>query len=149
MSWGEMYGKGRIRSLVAHTWPAAPEIPGDAYGSRWKSMSRFERVCWAWSTLNAYALGTVESSTDAQIFRFEDIFESQDRGRYLEDMVEFLTTFHDYKVSAVGSLEGWLDRRVHHSTWQFPHWQEWSVEQRTLFKAICGPLMRELGYGTG
>jgi hypothetical protein len=146
MNWGQMYGKGKIRSLIAHTWPAACEIPDDPYRARWQSLSRFERICWAWVRLNGYALGTVEESPYASVFRFEDVFHSEDRYRHLADLVRFATALPYVAQFATSSLEGWLDRQIHTSSPQFPSWEGWSMEQRQQFETICGPLMRELNY---
>jgi hypothetical protein len=145
MNWGEMYGKGKIRSLIAHTWPAATDLKGDSYAMSWNSMSRFERLCWAWSRLNEYALETVENNPTARPFFFEDIFRSNDRYQHLEDMVQFLVNFQGIG-EIKGSLEGWLDRKIHGSTNQFPKWEDWTTEQKNQFSVLCGPLMKELGY---
>jgi hypothetical protein len=146
MNWGQMYGKGRIRSLFAHTWPTASEIEGDPYGPDWESMSRFERICWAWVRLNEYALETIRENPHARVFRFEDIFESQDRTTHLEEMVRFVTALPRVEPVAMDSLDGWLDRRIHRSDARFPAWKEWTIEHKRQFQRICGPLLEDLGY---
>jgi hypothetical protein len=149
MSWSDgsgFYDKSKIRSLVAHTWPIAPECEGDPYAEKWQSMSRFGKLCWGWDRLNRYALSTVERNPNAQVFHFEDIFEAKDRYQNLREMVQFLTTFPGYGSFSTCSLDGWLDREIHKSSGQFPVWPNWSKEQRRLFKDICGPLMERLGY---
>jgi len=146
MNWGEMYSKGKIRSLVAHTWPTASEIEGDPYGAKWKAMSRFEKVCWAWARLNEYALRTIQENPNARIFRFEDIFKSENRYQHLEELVQFVTAFPDAGQIVTAPLDGWLDRQIHKSSPRFPSWEKWSAEQKQQFRAICGPLMEKLGY---
>jgi hypothetical protein len=147
MSWGEMYGKGRIRSLIAHTWPAASDINGDPYAAEWDSMSRFERLCWAWGRLNDYALHRVEENPRARIFRFEHIFKSKDRYRHFQDMIHFVTTLPGIEPIGPDSLAGWLDRKIHKSQNYFPAWEEWSEEQKQIFETLCSTLMEKLGYG--
>jgi hypothetical protein len=146
MNWGQMYGKGRFRRLLAHTWPTALEIAQDSYGLRWGSMSRFEKLCWAWAKLNAYALATVQENPDAKVFRFEDVFHSQHRYQHLADLVQFAMTFPHAERIATGPLEGWLEKRIHTSFSEFPNWEEWSIEQKRQFEILCGPLMKELNY---
>jgi len=146
LTWGEMYGKGKIRSLVAHTWPTAKEIKDDPYRFKWDSMSHFERLCWAWVKLNEYALGSILDNASARVFRFEDIFLSQDRYQHLADLVQFVTRIPDTEPIATRSLDGWLDRQVHRSVDRIPPWEEWSAEQLQPFRSICGPLMDKLGY---
>jgi hypothetical protein len=147
MNWGEKYGKGRIRSLIAHSWPTAAEIEGDPYATQWDSMSRFEKLCWAWATLNTYALQTIQLNPNARLFRFEDIFRAEGRYQNLTEMVQFLTTLPGHGVLSVSPLDGWLDREVHKSSGSFPMWPDWSEAQRDTFRQICGPLAERLGYG--
>jgi hypothetical protein len=141
-----MYNRKKIFSLFAHRWPRASDFEDDPYCSEWATMSRFKRLCWAWAKLNEYALSTIDKNPDARLFRFEDIFKSEDRYQHLEDMVQFVTTFPDAKPFAVGSLDGWLDRRINPSAGLFPAWEEWSPEHKQQFETICGPLMKKSGY---
>ena len=147
MNWGEMYGKGKLRSVFAHTWPTARKIEGDPYAGRWQTMSRFERVCWAWTRLNRYALEAIPRNPDARLFRFEDIFRSERRDDHLAELVGFVTALPGVEPVPAEALEGWLDQRIHGSSGDFPAWEGWSPEQRETFIAMCGPLMEELGYG--
>jgi hypothetical protein len=153
MSWREMqgkrwgmYGKGKIESLFGHNWPTALEMEDDPYKFRWDSMSGFEKLCWAWSRLNGYALGTAQKNPNARVFRFEDIFQSENRYQHLADLVQFVTTFPEAELISTVPLEGWLDRQVHKSVGRFPSKNEWSTEHKEQFRAICGPLAEELGY---
>lgn len=146
MDWGEIYGKGKIRQLIAHTWPTAPEIRGDPYATQWDDMSRFERLCWAWGRLNAYALETVKENPSARVYRFEDIFYSSERYQHLEDMTRFLMGLPGVEPVASDSLRGWLDRRIHKGNAQFPSWEEWTTKQKQSLTTLCGPLIEKLGY---
>lgn len=149
MNWSDgngMYDKGKVRSIVAHTWPTALELEGDPYAPKWRSMSRFERLCWGWAILNRYALKTVEKNRNARVFRFEDVFRAEDCYQNLGEMVRFLTTFPGCEEFSVGPVDGWLDRRIHKSEGQFPPWNEWPPEHKRQFESICGPLMEKLNY---
>jgi hypothetical protein len=147
-NWGErggMYTKGRIRSIFARNWPTALDVE-DEYGARWESMPWFEKLCWAWSRLNVYALNSARDNPDARVFRFEDVFRSPDRYQHLSELVGFATDMPGVAPVPPEALEGWLDRKVHTSSGAFPDWGEWSGEQRATFSSICGPLMEQLGY---
>jgi hypothetical protein len=146
MNWGTMYVKGRFRRLVSSTWPSALEFPDDPYQAKWETMSRFEKLCWAWVKLNGYALATIRENPNARVFRFDHLFESEDRYHHLKNLVDFVRAFPHCELTITGSWEGWLERPVHESVPRFPSWEEWSEEQKQQFRAICSPLMERLGY---
>jgi len=146
MNWGQMYNKSKIRTIFAHTWPTASEIESDPYRSEWNSMSRFERLCWAWVRLNEYALNAVRENPSARVFRFEDVFNSDDRYQHLADLVNFTTDMPRIEPVPPDALEGWLDRRIHKSSDKFPSWSDWSAEHKQQFVEVCGSLMEELDY---
>ncbi|MFW6116706.1 MAG: hypothetical protein ACOC6F_03170 [bacterium] len=146
LNWGEMYGKGKIRRLVAHTWPTALEIRGDPYAEKWRMMSRFERICWAWTRLNGYALKSIQRNPDAEVFRFEDVFKSESRYQHLAELVDFATDMPGVEPVPPRALEGWLDRKIHESSGKFPAWPEWPSQHRGKFLEICGELMETLHY---
>jgi hypothetical protein len=147
MNWGQMYNKSRIRAILAHTWPMASEIADDPYCSEWHSMSRFERLCWAWVRLNTYALGSVRANPSARTFRFEDVFTSDERYEHLTDLVNFAVDLPEVDPVPPRALAGWLDQVVHRSSGDFPAWSGWSTEDKQKYAEICGPLMEELRYG--
>jgi hypothetical protein len=146
MNWGGLYDMGRFRSLIAHNWPRASEIGGDPYEKKWNTMSRFEKVCWAWARLNNYALGTLKTNPYARLFLFEDIFESRDRQKHLEDLLHFVTTLLQTAPAFSAPVGDWLERKTHKSDGFFPSWKEWSRAHKEQFRMICGPLMSKLGY---
>jgi hypothetical protein len=146
MNRAQMYNRGRIRDLFAHRWPVASDFEDDCCRSEWATMSRFARLCWAWAKLNGYVLETIQKNPDARLFRFEDIFASEERYQRLADLVQFATAFPDVGRVATGSPEGWLDRRLNVSVGPFPSWEGWSPEQKEWFEVVCGPLMSRLGY---
>lgn len=150
VNWGDlyggMYGKGRIGRVFGHNWPTASEMKEDPYKLKWVSMSRFEKLCWAWNRLNKYAIEQIGKNPSARLVRFEDIFKSDNRYEYLEELVRFLGTLPLIEPIAPNSLEGLLDEQVHKSTPQFPLWEEWPAHHKQYFKTVCGSLMEELGY---
>lgn len=144
MNWGELYGNRGWRGRWARQWPTAPELPGDPYADQWARMTRFERVCWAWSRLNAYALQTVTANPHARVFHFEQIFRAADRDEHLADLVAFATDLPGARPAT--SFAGWLERPIHASAGSFPAWSGWTAPRQARFRQICGPLMAQLGY---
>lgn len=145
MNWGQMYGKNRIQRIYAHTWPTAHDLGEMSRGS-WESMSRFGKLCWAWTRLNEFALSTIGNKSTIRYVRFEDIFLSEGRYSNLEDAIEFILSFDDPLPYDKGSIVGWLEKKIHSSESAFPEFQNWSKDQKDHFHRICDPLMNRLGY---
>lgn len=144
MNWGELYGQRGWRGALARHWLAAPEMADDPYAAQWTQMTRFERVCWAWRCLNAYALRTLAANPCARLFRFEQIFQASDRYDTLAELVAFTSELPG--VHPAASFDGWLERPIHAGAGSFPVWEDWAAGQQAQFQQICGPLMTELGY---
>ena len=150
MNWGGkhggMYGKGPIGRAISRNWPTPLEIEGDPYKSQWNSMSRFQRLCWAWSTFNRFAVEQIKENPYAKLVHFENIFKSEKRQQYFEEVIHFLMDMPQLEAIPSGSLQGLLNRKIHQSEVEFPSWEKWTPEQKKQFKEICGPLMTQLGY---
>ena len=142
----ELYGKKGLRKMLSHKMPSASEFPTDPLYQRWQSASRFEKLCWAWSKLNGYALNTIAENPCARMFRFEEIFSKKRDYRVLNDLVTFATSLPDIDPKRIGKTDGWLDRKIHESSNEFPAWEKWTTDQKRQFEQICGPLMEILGY---
>lgn len=140
-----MYGKTRLQSLVSPDWPTAAELKDGRFAAKWSSMSVFEKLCWAWTRLNGYALDSVCENPHARVFRFEDVFKGDDRYDYLQELVTFATSFPDVRLSRQG-FNTCLEQEVHGSSTGFPRWEDWSIDQKRQYRATCGALMERLGY---
>lgn len=140
------YDRGRIRRLISPPFPSASEIENDPFKSQWSSMSLFQQLCWAWSTLNEYAIETVSDNPNARLFQFEEIFQANDRYQHLLELVHFLIPDSHRHLVSSETLDGWLNRKIHKSQGGFPVWDQWSIDHRQQFLEICGPLMEKLGY---
>ena len=123
-------------------------MKNDPYKSKWKSMSRFEKLCWAWITMNQYAIDKISKNPNSNLFKFEDIFNSDNRYDNLRELIDFATSFPDGKKIAYGSLEGTLEKKINiNPSYEFPSWKKWSSNNLKRFKNICEPLMNKLEYG--
>jgi hypothetical protein len=145
MNWGEVYGKRGVRSLFAHKWPTAKDIKNDQYANQWDDFSRFEQLCWAWSRLNEYALNTIPENPYARIYKFENIFVDENKYQNLDDLVSFAVSLPGI-TGRSGSINGWLEQKIHQSSSQFPGWEQWTKDRKRRFEEICGPQMEKLGY---
>jgi len=146
MNWGEFYGKKGLRKLISHNWPTARGLPGDTYTDKWNYMTRFEKLCWAWARLNEYALDTFSGNPHVRVFRFEEIFMGKAKYDVLMEMLTFATSLPGVSSADVGTVQGWLEQKIHKSSEGFPAWENWTNEQKRQFEHICGPLMEKLRY---
>jgi hypothetical protein len=147
LNWGEVYGKVGMRKIFAHKWPTAKDVKDDEYATRWDDFSRFEKLCWAWSRLNNYALNTISENPNAQVYKFESIFLDENRYQNLNDLLSFTVSLPGMDPESLGSTSGWLERKIHQSSNGFPEWKQWTSDQKSKFHEICGPQMERLGYG--
>ena len=146
MNWGHLYNKSWLRSQIAHTWPTAAEISSDPYAQQWGTMSRFQRVCWAWRTLNVFALRALQKNPQAKLFYFEQLFQSPSRQQTWEKLLEHVDSLPGGSAIDRALIFSKLDKPIHQSSRSFPAWHEWTLLQRQQFRDICGTLMTDLGY---
>lgn len=150
MNWGErggMYTKGKIRGIWAHRWPTANDFQKDPYSILWNSMSRFEKLCWAWQKLNSYALRTAALNDCAKVYRFEDIFSRDHENGHIVDLIEFATGFLELRDAVdLRSVRQSIQNRVHESSGAFPAYSDWSQKQKDVFQELCGTLMKQMEY---
>lgn len=121
---------------------------GDPYKKIWKSMTRFEKLCWAWARENSYALKCAESTDSVKVFRFEDLFCEGNNYDEMVRFLEFVSEFPDgfraewtFNPELLGQKVNAAGRKM------FPEWTEWNIEQAGLLDEHCGELMKQLGYG--
>lgn len=146
MNWGEFYGKKGLKKLISHNWPSASSLPQDPYAEQWDTLSRFEKLSWAWTRLNEFALETLSSNPNVRVVQFEKIFSGVERYQTLNELVSFVSTQPGIDPTYIGNTEGWLERKIHQSADGFPGWEDWTKEQKRHFELLCGPLMEKLGY---
>lgn len=146
MNVAELYGKKGLRKIFAHQMPSAHEFPTDPLYERWHFTSRFEKLCWAWSKLNEYALSTLAENPNTRMFHFEEIFSKKGSYRALNDLVTFATSIPSIEPKHIGTTDGWLERKIHKSSNEYSPWKDWSTDQKHQFEQICGSLMDQLGY---
>lgn len=148
MEWGDegkgMYSKGKLRSLIAHRWPTADDFPGDPYFGQWSTMDRFERVCWAWSKLNEFALQCVSKNPNVLVLRFEDVFNPEADGlrELVRFMLDILKKEEQSRLIRNINYDNMLGKKIHSSAHVFPGYEEWTESQKMIFWKHCGQLMQ-------
>jgi len=148
MNWGIIYEKNFLNSIFGHNWVKATELKDDSYSDKWYSMSRFEKTCWAWATLNKYSLSQINSTQVCKLFKFEDLFLDNNKLSRIKDLIEFCIDIPGLENIQIQKepLEIILSQRENRSEKDFPEYCAWSKQQKTFFNETCGPLMMELGY---
>ena len=132
MGWKQFYGP---RSKGAF---ALAPLPGDPFYHRWTHMSRFEKVYWSWRESNEFVMAHVPPE---QWLRIEDIVRDYDyfRQRCLDILGLYIPENVWRKV---------VSRKSPNSSkkYEFPSWEDWTIDQKKSFIKICGETMQKLGY---
>jgi len=144
MNW-VMYGPQDIPNQLGFRLSPL-KLKDEPYASKWTTMSRFERICWTWKTINTHALNTFGANPDARMFKFEGIFQPPDKNEALKRLLDFCVGFPDGEIAYHDSFDGILCQKENRSVGNFPDWRHWSTEHMDTFKEICGPLMQRSGY---
>lgn len=123
-------------------------IPGDEWADAWASFSQFQKHCWTWERMNRFSVEGVKKCPNARLWRFEDVFASENRYEHLADLVEFATAMPDGTRLDHGGIDGLLEKRIHASQPnKLQGWRDWTPEMCRQFHEIGSGLMGELGYG--
>lgn len=113
----------------------------------WKTLSPFEKNCWDWAIIAEQLLHHDKTYEQAKLFRFEDLFLSENKQAFIEEMLEFATNFPDKSFPYEIDMALFSQKQNASKKNVFSSWKDWSPELCQQLDHICGPLMRELGYG--
>jgi hypothetical protein len=146
-----LYHRTDIRYLLGDR-PTPKMVNDKNYSTLWKKMDQFERLCWAWSYINNYAVKSLKNNPDAKLYFFEDLFISNDKVKNLYELIKFTTNFKSIKIKIPKNIEltikNSLGEKINEpQAHNFPKWNEWKPEQAQKLHKICGPLMQEFDYG--
>ncbi|WP_249030397.1 sulfotransferase domain-containing protein [Tannockella kyphosi] len=117
----------------------------DPYLKDWTSFSKFEKYCWFYNKLNTYVLEEMKNKDNFQVFKYEDIFLTEDKKRNFEELLNFATDFSYQKISATFIPE-LIDKKID-SKQPSTSWDLWNKEDALIMEKHCGKLMRQFGYG--
>ena len=115
----------------------------------WASMSRFEKLCWAWNANNGFTAKRFDNAENVHSYRFEDLFASEDAEPTLSELLRTVTAFPGGDQAIWKIDAGAMKEKIHASKHQgCPHWTQWPAERCHQLDQHCGHLMRRFGYGT-
>lgn len=136
-------------------------IPCWAYvpdGLKKRQLTQLTRPAYRWVAINEYLSAYGKGRQNYHFFKFEEVFDKNDQtelkrllraiGLNAKQIAEL-----DFEAKARSDQPKFslLDRpstSANASKYQaMPKWRDWSAEQKRTFDKICGPLMREYGYG--
>lgn len=125
---GRFSGKDPVFSILEP--PAS-----DPYSDQWTDMTSFQRICWLWQRDNRYLRENVGMTVC-----FENL---------IGDYTYFRNRLLDHLQMDI-SEEKWssyVSRPVNVTpAGRRPRWQDWSGEEKTQFREICGAEMDTSGY---
>lgn len=118
----------------------------DPYRDKWKKMTKFEKYCWFYHKLNENALNEMKHKENFQVFRYEDIFLSENKARNFGEMLDFATDFKSGKAECKHMPE-LIDQKVDSKQSKAASWESWEPEQVRMMMEHCGEMMETFGYG--
>ena len=123
-----------------------PAKIGDrAWADKWKSFGIVGRLAWEWRFVYSRLQEHAENNLNARIFRFEDLFHSEDETS-MQELVKFAATHPDRKYYFNLPKE-FTEKVQNASHGTAPDWRQWRPDQARLVDSLCGTLMTKFGYG--
>jgi hypothetical protein len=145
LGWGAYRAGGRPLNVVPFRRLAPPQFSPRSLRRRlaWARRGQFERLCWAWATMNRSMREQGEGSARYSIVRYEDLFHPVRSGPTLRSLCAQVR--FDVDDAALARL---AERRVNagRRTPDVPDWSRWSPAERALLVAECGTEARHYGY---
>lgn len=120
--------------------------PGSEAGSRWATMSRFERICWYWDAYNRFVLDWLDGlppSAQQRIFMVAsaDLFSAD--ARALQQVFAAAGVPVPQREQVLACLAMRYNAQKQGA---FATTDTWSEEHRAVLWRICGDTAQRLGY---
>jgi hypothetical protein len=128
----------------------AMDIPEDPFSHYWPSMRKFEKYAWWYEFVNTFVLTRCEGLENFRVYRFEDLFNNENKDEYFVSMLKFASSFDDgfYKKYEYKSE---LLKKPKHSQKKnknyFP-WRLWRFPRVQMLLKHCSIYMEKFGYGS-
>ncbi|MCK5659279.1 MAG: hypothetical protein KAH96_05335 [Alphaproteobacteria bacterium] len=147
IDWGDWYSKLDYNKLLNLGRLSPYMFENENNSNLWPSYSQFQKLCWAWNKITSFALSRISSEARLKIFKYEDLFLSNNRYEHMNNLLESITIFPDGDKYHYKLRPGILDKVVHASKKNFPLWVEWTHKLAHQLDMICGETMRKFDYG--
>ena len=127
----------------------AYNFPDDPSAEKWNRMTKFERYCWYYQSVNSRALEILKKVPDHRVFRYEDLFTGDKREEHVIDLLQYSSTFSDGFSRDFDFHSEILDVRIHAAASKrlLAPWQKWGSHYIETVDYYCGDLMKQFGYG--
>lgn len=126
--------------------PTPASTHDDTWISEWENFDTFARLAWEWRFIYSRLDNLVRLNTNAEVFRFEDLFGA-DNDTFMKELIHFCARHRNKKYSFIYP-EGFLSEKVNESGGSLEGWEAWSGDRCRLVDSLCGPLMQKYGYGS-
>lgn len=133
-------GDGIVQPLIG------PESVNDSrWSTRWSDFGQTRRLARDWLMVYRELYGTQNHSSQAQIFRFEDLFGPESECR--EALIRFISRHGDrhYRILDPDVMKSPL---VNQSVDPEYSWRAWSAAEAGFVDQTCGPIVQRYEYGT-
>lgn len=110
-------------------------------------LADFEGICWNWVKIYENINSFIENNPNTLLVRYEDLFQSNERNKHFQNMLEFITNFEEKSFNYKFYPEI-LDKKTNISEKTYlSDWKAWKSEDAKQLNEICGSLMKKFGYG--
>lgn len=119
--------------------------PGDPWHERWPSLSRLQMVAWYWAHVNCLFAAHLAPLPRESWIKIDYTHITVDR-------IRELFGFLDLEGFDAARIQEMLGRRINsledrfQTRGPFPHWKDWTADQRREFEDIAGEQLAALGY---
>ncbi len=119
----------------------------DPYIQNWGALSKFEKYCWFYCKLNNIVLDSMMGKQNFKVFKYEDLFLSEDKDVHFYGLLDFATNFNSGKAPFKDASKFITKRIDSQQKKEHCNWENWTTQQAEIMMKHCGKLMQEFGYG--
>lgn len=124
----------------------APDLPSDPYNKCWDDLSRFQRICWYWITVNTIIEQAVEGDSRVLRVKYEDIFSEESGIEGVLKIIDFMGVA-DQMIFTQQDLKDFFRKKINYTEkYLLPSWDGWTTEQKRFFIEIASEKMKNYGY---
>ncbi len=141
------YKKINLGNYIRDAWRIrAVDFKNDPYNSKWRYMSRFEKLAWFWAKINDLIYTTIKDDDKALTIRFEDLFNKEKNYDLIKKILEFfnidsIKEFDNSELNLVFSKKINITQNF-----TIPRWKDWKEDWVVKFNEIAGDQMKFYGY---